>query len=590
MPGISDPGERLVRACLDAGAGRRRRARSERGADRAGAVGLPDRPVRVRGVPPAPRRRPTRAHRGDRARGPHRRALRVAPPRARHADRAADRVRAVARGGRRPRAHQAPPGGLAGHARRGRRPRRAHRAAGRARARRSRPRRRRPRPTTTRSTPTSPPRSPRALDARRRRPRRPRPQACRAAAPTTPPCASSPSAPDPPPTREVASPDRVIRAPSDATWRNRVDDTMADTPGPPFYVTTPIYYVNDVPHIGHAYTTVAADVLARWRRLWGDDVVFLTGTDEHGLKIQRAAEAHGVTPLEWADRNSELFRAAWDGLDITYDDFIRTTEPRHQQAVQEFLQRVYDNGDIELDTYEGLYCVGCELYYKEDELDDGNCPIHGTVGRARHRGELLLPALALRGPPARALHRASRGGAAGAGSATRCSASSSRACSTSRSAARRSRGASRCRGTDRHVAYVWFDALINYCTAVGYADDRAAVRPLLAGRTTTSSARTSSAQHAVYWPAMLMAAGEAPPQTRVRARLPARRRREDEQDARSTRSRPPTSSPTSASTASATTSSPTSASVPTATSATRRWWRATTPTSPTTSATSRTAC
>src|SRR5207247_8020972 len=109
-----------------------------------------------------------------------------------------------------------------------------------------------------------------------------------------------------------------------------------------------IYYVNDVPHIGHAYTTVAADVLARWRRLHGDDVMFLTGTDEHGLKVQQAAEANGVTPREWADRTSERFRDAWKLLDISYDDFIRTTEPRHYQAVQQFLQFVYDNGFFEL--------------------------------------------------------------------------------------------------------------------------------------------------------------------------------------------------------------------------------------------------
>lgn len=144
----------------------------------------------------------------------------------------------------------------------------------------------------------------------------------------------------------------------------------------PFYVTTPIYYVNDVPHIGHAYTTVAADVLARWRRLWGDDVVFLTGTDEHGLKVQRAAEERGVSPQQWADETSERFRDAWRLLDITNTDFIRTTEPRHYGAVAQFLQRVYDSGHIELDTYEGLYCVHCEAYYAEDELVGGNCPIH----------------------------------------------------------------------------------------------------------------------------------------------------------------------------------------------------------------------
>ena len=99
-----------------------------------------------------------------------------------------------------------------------------------------------------------------------------------------------------------------------------------------FYVTTPIYYVNDAPHIGHAYTTVTADALARWHRLLGDDVFFLTGTDEHGLKVQRAAEANGLTPQEQADRTSDRYREAWAGLDISYDDFIRTTEPRHHRA------------------------------------------------------------------------------------------------------------------------------------------------------------------------------------------------------------------------------------------------------------------
>src|SRR5215210_5014970 len=150
-----------------------------------------------------------------------------------------------------------------------------------------------------------------------------------------------------------------------------------------FYVTTPIYYVNDVPHIGHAYTTVIGDALARWHRLLADDVFYLTGTDEYGLKNKQAAEALGVEPQALADRNSESFREAWRLLDIRYDDFIRTTEPRHTVAVQKFLQAIYDNGDIELGTYEGLYCVACEAYYTEDELVDGspggpgNCPIHG---------------------------------------------------------------------------------------------------------------------------------------------------------------------------------------------------------------------
>src|SRR5260221_195250 len=113
-----------------------------------------------------------------------------------------------------------------------------------------------------------------------------------------------------------------------------------------FYVTTPIYYPNDVPHIGHAYTTVAGDALTRWRRLWGDDVLYLTGTDEHGLKLQRAAEANGISPQAMVDRTSAQFREAWDLLDIKYDDFIRTTEPRHHIAVSQFLQAIYDAGDI----------------------------------------------------------------------------------------------------------------------------------------------------------------------------------------------------------------------------------------------------
>ena len=113
-----------------------------------------------------------------------------------------------------------------------------------------------------------------------------------------------------------------------------------------FYVTTPIYYVNDVPHIGHAYTTINADAVARWHRLVGDDTFLLTGTDEHGLKVQRAAEAAGRTSLEHADETSARFRQVWDLLGISYDDYIRTTEPRHEVAVQAFLQKAYDNGHI----------------------------------------------------------------------------------------------------------------------------------------------------------------------------------------------------------------------------------------------------
>ncbi len=117
------------------------------------------------------------------------------------------------------------------------------------------------------------------------------------------------------------------------------------------YLTTPIYYINAAPHIGTAYTTVTADAVARWHRLWGEGTFFLTGTDEHGLKIQQVAEANGVTPREWADRVAAQFQDAWAQLDISNDDFIRTTEPRHYASTKEFLQRCYDNGDIYLDRY-----------------------------------------------------------------------------------------------------------------------------------------------------------------------------------------------------------------------------------------------
>ena len=146
---------------------------------------------------------------------------------------------------------------------------------------------------------------------------------------------------------------------------------------PPYYLTTPIYYVNDAPHVGTAYTTVNADALARWHRLLGDDVWFMTGTDEHGAKIVEAAEANETTPQEWTDRTSARFVEAWQRLEITNDDFIRTTEPRHYAVVQEFLQRIYDNGYIELGQYSGLYCISCEDYYTEDQLVEGNCPVHG---------------------------------------------------------------------------------------------------------------------------------------------------------------------------------------------------------------------
>ena len=145
-----------------------------------------------------------------------------------------------------------------------------------------------------------------------------------------------------------------------------------------FYVTTPIYYPNDIPHIGHAYTTLAADVLSRWNKAKGNDVFFLTGTDEHGKKIQSAADKAGKSPKKFVDSLVPKFKDAWKKLNIEYDYFIRTTDKAHEKIVQEMLQKVHDKGDIYLDSYEGFYCVGCEAYYTEKDLEDGKCPTHKT--------------------------------------------------------------------------------------------------------------------------------------------------------------------------------------------------------------------
>ena len=146
-------------------------------------------------------------------------------------------------------------------------------------------------------------------------------------------------------------------------------------PGKNFYITTPIYYVNDVPHIGHAYTTIAADVMARYKRMSGFDVMFATGTDEHGQKIQQAADLKGMTAQELVDSVVVNFRNLWEVLGITNTDFIRTTEPRHVRVVQYIFQRLMDQGDIYKGSYEGWYCVPCETYFPESQVGDGKlCP------------------------------------------------------------------------------------------------------------------------------------------------------------------------------------------------------------------------
>jgi methionyl-tRNA synthetase len=277
-----------------------------------------------------------------------------------------------------------------------------------------------------------------------------------------------------------------------------------------YFITTPIYYVKDAPHVGHAYTTVNADALARWHRLVGDDVFFLTGTDEHGQKVARAAEEQGMAPLEWTDQLSPRFAQAWAGLDVSNDDFIRTTEPRHATAVRQFLGRINDNGHIYKDTYRGLYCVPCERYYAADELLDGNlCPDHRIPLEELEEENYFFRLSAFQQPlidwyAANAdvvLPESKRNEALGfikGGlndiSITRTSID----------------WGVRVPWDDAHVFYVWYDALINYVTAIGYGQDQERFDDWwpnvhhLIGKEITRF-------HCVWWPAMCMAAGIDPP-------------------------------------------------------------------------------
>ena len=276
-----------------------------------------------------------------------------------------------------------------------------------------------------------------------------------------------------------------------------------------FSATTPIYYVNAKPHLGHAYTTIVADAVSRWHRLLGEEVHLLTGTDEHGLKIQQAADAAGVSPKEFADSIAPLFAQAWDRLNITHDDFIRTTEPRHAAGVKKLLQACYDAGDIEADMYRGQYCVACEAYFIEEELIEGKCPIHMKETTyveeenyffrlSRFEDRLLKwyedhPNAITPGFRMNEVLGFIKGGL------------------NDFSVSRKTLTWGIPLPWDSsHVAYVWFDALANYITAVGYGtDDKAFAEnwPVDYHFIGKDIIRF----HCVYWPAMLMSAGIEPP-------------------------------------------------------------------------------
>ncbi len=272
-----------------------------------------------------------------------------------------------------------------------------------------------------------------------------------------------------------------------------------------FYVTTPIYYVNDVPHIGHAYTTVAADVLARYRRLKGDDVFFLTGTDEHGQKVEKVATAAGETPLELADRVVTRFQALWEKLGISYTDFIRTTQERHKQGVSHLFEKVLAQGDIYLGEYEDWYCTPCETFWTETQLIDYKCPDcnrpteklkeESYFFRMSKYQEQLLAHIEAHPDFIQPKSRRNE--------IVSFVKEGLRDLSVSRTSFRWGIPVP---GNPRHIVYVWFDALANYITGLGYPDEKGAF-----GNHWPADVHLIGKDilrfHAVYWPTFLMAAG-----------------------------------------------------------------------------------
>ena len=280
-----------------------------------------------------------------------------------------------------------------------------------------------------------------------------------------------------------------------------------------FYVTTPIYYVNGLPHIGHSYTTIAADVLSRHKRQRGQDVLFLTGTDEHGQKVLKAAQEEGKTPQEFVDGIIPRFKDVWKRLDISYDDFIRTTEPRHVETVRYFLQLLYDKGELVLGDYEGLYCVPCEVFWTEKQAEGGLCPdCRRPVERikesnyffklSRHQAWLLEY---IKAHPDFIRPESRRNEVLSFLEENTLS-----DLCVSRPKSRLSWGIPLPFSPD-HVTYVWFDALINYISALGFPGNRKKFDAFWPSALHLIG-KDILRQHAVIWPIMLHAAGLFPPQ------------------------------------------------------------------------------
>ncbi len=271
------------------------------------------------------------------------------------------------------------------------------------------------------------------------------------------------------------------------------------------YITTPIYYVNDVPHIGHAYTTIIADTLARYSRLIGLQTLFLTGTDEHGQKIQEAAQKRGKTPQAYADEISGKFQSLWDAFDISYDKFIRTTDQQHQQGVQKAFEVMYNKGDIYKDNYEGFYCVSCETFFTKTQLvDEQFCPDCGKQTSivkeesyffklSKYEKQLLewyedkdkcvLP----KGKKNEIINFVKQG---------------LHDLSITRTSFDWGVKLPESLNDPKHVMYVWLDALMNYITALGYGTDEEQMHFWPA--TVHLVGKDILRFHAIYWPAFLM--------------------------------------------------------------------------------------
>jgi methionyl-tRNA synthetase len=272
-----------------------------------------------------------------------------------------------------------------------------------------------------------------------------------------------------------------------------------------FYLTTPIYYVNSTPHVGHAYTTIAADILARHHRQRGEDTFFLTGTDEHGSKIARVAEERGLEPRAFVDEMAAHWRELPKRVHATNDFFIRTTDPEHEGVVQEFLQAIYDRGDIYEGVYAGLYCYSCEAFYSEAELVDGRCPQHGTVPeyveeknyffRLSAYQDRLLALYDER--PDFVLPRFRYNEARSFIEQGLQDISVSRATQ---------RWGVPVPWEQSQVIYVWVDALINYVSALTYAHEGEDLRPRF-WPARHLLAKDILKFHCVIWPALLLAAG-----------------------------------------------------------------------------------